>query len=143
MATMSHAEEWLLLARVHAVLSGDPSVAPLTGRERAQLVERIGWACETMLAMTPEERQACSFRFRTHQGINDSTGYREVRAMNATDHSTQRLLLANQEACARVQAELAADTARIAAALRAPRWREPVIGVLLVAAGLALGLLAR
>ncbi len=43
----------------------------------------------------------------------------------------------------RAEAELAADTARIAAAMRAPRWRAPLIGIHLVAAGLLLELLAR
>ena len=60
----TEAEELFLLARIHAVLSGSPSAEPLTWPERGFLFDRMAAACETVQAMTPAERQACSLAFR-------------------------------------------------------------------------------
>ena len=60
----TEAEKLFLLARVHAVLSGDRSVEPLTWRDREFLFDRMAAACETVGTMTPAERQACSRAFR-------------------------------------------------------------------------------
>ncbi len=52
----TEAEELLLLARVHAVLSGSCSVEPLSWAERGFLFDRMAAACETVQTMTPAER---------------------------------------------------------------------------------------
>lgn len=62
------AEELSMLARVHAVLSGNRSVEPLTWRERGLLFDRMAAACEAVAAMTPAERQACSLAFHQRFG---------------------------------------------------------------------------
>lgn len=139
----SDAEKLALLARIRVVLAGNRAVDPLTTRERGLWIERIASACETMQALTPAEHEAYSLRFRQRFRGSGDSNLREGRAMNAADQSIQRLLLANLEASAKMQAELAAANARMATAMRAPRWREPAIAVLLVAAGLVPGLLAR
>ena len=60
----TEAEELLLLARVHAVLSGSCSVEPLSWAERGFLFDRMAAACETVRTMNAAERQACSLAFR-------------------------------------------------------------------------------
>lgn len=60
----TEAEELLLLARVHAVLSGSCSVEPLSWAERGFLFDRAAAACETVRTMNAAERQACSLAFR-------------------------------------------------------------------------------
>lgn len=137
------AEELFFLARIHAVLSGDLAAEPLTDREVDYLIERIAWARKTMQTMTPAERQTHAVRFRKRFLCSGSDSMERAKDMSATEQSIQCVLLANLEACAKVQAELAVANARMAAALAATWWREPMIAIILVAVGLVLGLLAR